>query len=495
MLSSYELSRTPDNCKDLMTIKRENLTKELSLISLFTLAFGTIIGVGWITVLGFWLVQAGSLGAILGFVGGGLVMIVIGLVYAELASMYPVSGGEVAYAYEIYGCHWSFMVGWFLALVYIGTISFEAISVGWVLSALIPGFGGQVLYTVLDHDVKLWSLIAGLSVMAVIATINYRGAKAAAALQAAITVCLIGSSLIFIFVGILWGDSANLKPMFQGDGSVDALFGVLAILATTPFWFAGFDTIPQAMGEIKDGTKLKMLPKVIAGAIGLAMIFYCLVVLAASMSLPRTQLLSYELPVAGALVTAFNSELLGKMVLFAGLCGLITTWNALFFAASRVIFALGRAHMLPHVFATVHTRFGSPSYAILFISIVGSIGLLFGRNAIQPIVGAAALILAAIFLLIVTGTARLRKLKPGHPRHYRTPGGIPFLILATICAASVLILAIYHPLKSAGGDIPAEWFVLGLWAILGVMFWFIARPMRRKVSEKDRRYLILGKVD
>ena len=125
--------------------QKAGLKKELKLRQLFSLAFGTIIGVGWVTVLGKWLTQAGSLGAVLAFLAGGLVMIFIGLTYAEMAAMFPVSGGEVAYAYEAYGLKTSFMTCWLLSLTYIGVVVFEVISVGWVAGSLFPALEGRVL--------------------------------------------------------------------------------------------------------------------------------------------------------------------------------------------------------------------------------------------------------------------------------------------------------------------------------------------------------------
>ena len=55
------------------------------------------------------------------------------------------------------------------------------------------------------------------------------------------------------------------------------------------------------------------------------------------------------------------SPFLGRVVLVAGILGLLTTWNAIFLAASRVVFALGRARLIPPVFGRVHARFESPS--------------------------------------------------------------------------------------------------------------------------------------
>ncbi len=128
-----------------VSTEKASLKKELKLRQLFSLAFGTIIGVGWVTVLGKWLTQAGSLGAVIAFLAGGLVMIFIGLTYSEMAAMFPVSGGEVAYAYEAYGLKTSFMTGWLLSLTYIGVVVFEVISVGWVAGSLFPALEGRVL--------------------------------------------------------------------------------------------------------------------------------------------------------------------------------------------------------------------------------------------------------------------------------------------------------------------------------------------------------------
>ncbi|HEX9892858.1 MAG TPA: hypothetical protein VGA78_02995, partial [Gemmatimonadales bacterium] len=59
----------------------------------FSFAFGSIVGVGWVVLLGDWLQRGGPVGAILGFAIGGGLMVLIGLCYGEAATMFPVSGG------------------------------------------------------------------------------------------------------------------------------------------------------------------------------------------------------------------------------------------------------------------------------------------------------------------------------------------------------------------------------------------------------------------
>ena len=105
-----------------------------------------MIGVGWLTALGGWLTKAGPAGAMLAFGAGGILMLFIGLCYAELTPMMPVAGGEVAYAYKASGTRKSFIVGWFLAFGYISVSAFEAISIGYVLIFMFPSFNVGPLY-------------------------------------------------------------------------------------------------------------------------------------------------------------------------------------------------------------------------------------------------------------------------------------------------------------------------------------------------------------
>jgi len=473
---------------------REQLGRGIRLRSLFSLAFGTIIGVGWIIVMGAWLSDAGAIGAIVAFAAGGLAMLAIGLCYAEMAAAYPVAGGEVAYVFEAWGVRWSFLAAWFLAFTYIFTTSYEAISVEWVISALVPGFGGPVIYTLLGQEVRLWSLALGLAVMLVITVINYRGGRTAAWFQDLMTAGLIILTAIFVFAGVTGGSVANLEPMFTGATPGAAFAGVAVVFATAAWWFAGFDTIPQAMEEVEEGSRLRLIPRVIGASIVFAMVFYVLVILATAMSLPRPELLASELPAASAIEAAFTSPLLGRVVLVAGLFGLITTWNAVFFASTRIVFAMARAHMIPRRLASVHKRHGSPAAAVIFVAVMGAVGTLFGRNAILVIVGAGSISAGLVFLVVVLGVLRLRRTKPGQARPYKVPGGRAFLYLTAVLAAGLVGAAAWGPFH-AGEGLPAEWIVLGVWCVLGLVFYRAAAPLRKSVSARELRWLVLNEDD
>jgi amino acid transporter len=478
-----------------MTQQSPSLRRELKLRHFFTLSFGTIIGVGWITVLGSWLSEAGPVGAMLAFLAGGLLLSLIGMCYSEVATMYPVSGGEVAYAYAIDGAWAAFGAGWFLAFSYITTVGFEAISVGWILETLFPAIGGPVLYSVLGEDVKLGGLLVGLIGTAIICWVNYRGAGSMARFQDTMTYGLLFLSGIFIVAGILFGDTANLEPWFVRRETGWPWMGVVAVLATTPFYLLGFDVIPQAMGEKSEGAALHLMNRVIVlGLVG-AGIFYALVILAASMSLPRAALLAHELPAVGALEAALGSPQLGRLVLFAGLLGLITTWNACFFAGSRVLYALGRASIIPTSYGEVHPRHRSPKRAVLLVGLAGAVAPFLGRGAILPMVDASTVAIAGVFLLICVGVMRLRRARPDHPRPYRVPGGNAIPIAAALASAGILFLALYTPYLETTGRLPVAWGFLFVWCGLGVAFWRSASKIRNQVDEETRRTQILTAGD
>lgn len=425
------------------------------------------------------------------FALGWIFMCLIVLCYAEIATMFPVAGGEVPYVYRIMGTAPAFLAGWFLALVYISVTAFEAISIAWVLSAMFPGLEGPVVYSALGEDVHLYSLLIGLVGMAIITWINYTGVREAATFQSIMVYSLLAVVAVFVTAGILAGDPANLAPAFGSPETQGVSWlGLLAVFAVTPFWFSGFDIIPQALGERSEHFDLGRLPWILVGSITVALVLYCLVILAATLSLPRAELLDSDLPPAAAIGAALDSEWWTRVVLFGGLLGLISTWNAIFYGATRLIYALGRAHLIPAAFGTVHARHRTPHVAICFVGALGALGSFMGKEAIIPIVNIGATILSTLFLIISVGVIRLRRRMPSHPRPYRVPC-FPWLpASAAGFAAVMLLLSLLTPLEDSDG-IPIEWAILLTWLIIGLVFWRLASKTRSSLSESDREERLL----
>ena len=471
---------------------QSKLKGELSARQIFSLGFGTIIGVGWVIVLGEWLGQAGPIGAALSFLAGGLLITMVGLCYAEMASLIPASGGEVAYSYAVFGTRPSFAVGWFLLLVYVAACTFEAVSMGWVISALVPGSEGPALYSILGSPIHLWSLVLGLLVQILLTLLNYRGARDSARFQEILTLILLLATGVFVSAGIGWGRVAHLEPFFQEDASGSVLAGMLAVFVTAPFWFGGFNVIPQVMEERASGTSSSLAARTIVLSVAVATAFYVLVILSAAMTTSWRDLLELDLPAAGAFQIAFDSPVMAKVVLGVALLGLITTWNAVFIAGSRVVFSLGRARMIPAFFSRVHPQHGTPSTAVLFIGVVGAVGIFLGRSAIIPIVNVGAIGLSVAYLFTCLGVVKLRRMRPGQKSPYSVPGGAATALVAAAACLVLLGIAFVQPYTGGESVFPLEWIYLVLWSGLGLFLWVAARDIRNSITEEERRNLILG---
>jgi amino acid transporter len=208
------------------------------------------------------------------------------------------------------------------------------------------------------------------------------------------------------------------------------------------------------------------------------------------MTAPWRSIVGEDLPTAAAFSSAFESQLLVRLVLMAGLIGLLTSWNGFFMAGSRVLFSLGRGRIIHESFGQTHSRYGTPARAVLFSGLVTFLSACLGRGAIIAFVDVGSFCIAMAFLGVALSLIQLRKKFPDMERPYRMPGGNALAYVAT--AGSLLILAVMLiPTSPSVLVWPLEWLILGALSVTGIGFWIGARRYRQRISEEDRAKLIL----
>ena len=171
--------------------QRPELKKEISKIGFFCLAFGAMIGVGWVTAMGPGCERPGQWVPRLLSPLGGILMLFIGFCYAEVTAMLPVSGGEVAYAYKAFGKSHSFLVGWFLILWLFVRFSFRSYLRGKILSYLFPSIDRWPLYTINGDTIFGTHLLLALVCVAIITYVNYVGVQNSMRFQIYLTVIFL----------------------------------------------------------------------------------------------------------------------------------------------------------------------------------------------------------------------------------------------------------------------------------------------------------------
>ncbi|MBK5279416.1 MAG: APC family permease [Bacteroidia bacterium] len=471
---------------------RPELKKGISKVGFFCLAFGAMIGVGWVTAMGPWLRTAGPVGAAIAFAIGGTLMLFIGFCYAEVTAMLPVSGGEVAYAYKAYGTGHSFLVGWFLSFGYISVSAFEAISVGKILSYLFPTIDRWPLYSINGDTIYGSHLLLALLFVSLITYINYVGVQNSMQFQIYLTIIFLVIVLCVVVVGFWKGSVSNLEPLFVGNNYPEIGAGIIGVFATVPFWLVGFDTIPQGAEEAKENVTFRTIGILILVSIIAAVVFYILLIFSTSMVADWSLLTETELFTASAFEVAFQSELLVNGILIAILIGLLTSWNGFFLAGSRVLFAMGRGKIISPALGKSHATFKTPHYAVLFSGIVTMLSAFLGRGAMIAFVDVGSFCIAAAFLGVSFSYLRLKNKFPDQHRPYLAPGG-KWAGYISIAGSLLILLAITVPASPAALKWPLEWAVLLGLCLLGIILWITSKKSRETTSEAERDHLILEK--
>jgi basic amino acid/polyamine antiporter, APA family len=445
------------------------LQASLGSFQFLTIGLGTIMGIAWAILLGNWLDQAAPLGAVAGFVIGGTGMLLVAACYAELATALPRTGGDVVWAMEVLGPRIAFAVGWFLVFMAIATTSFEAISLGWFLQTLFPALGNGPRLRVNGVELDTYSVLIQVIGMVAITIVNYHGARTVSRVQDCFTVLKALGVTIFLAAAFATGTPANLKPPLTPSRGESFVWGTLWIAVTAPIWFGGFQVIPQAIEERNAGTSLRTVGRLTVSTVAIGIVFYCSIVLAASLTQPWRILVQAPVPAIAAVNAAVSSTILAKGILVAVALGIIAVWNSCFLWATRILVGMARNGLLPPLFARIN-RFGAPGPAAIFCGIVAFAGLALGRGGLIPIMNMDAISLALSFAATCWATAKLRRDRPYIDRPYRVPGGNGMMLAALVTGTAIALAAILGPLALTRG-VPLEWILMAAWGSGGALVW------------------------
>lgn len=451
-------------------MKKNRLEKVMGTKDVLMVAFGAMIGWGWVISSGDWIQQAGALGAVIGFLLGGTMIYFVGLVYAELTTAMPTCGAGYAFVYEAFGKNLAFFSTWAMILSYIGVVCFEACSLPTIFQYIIPGFLKGYLYTVEGFDIYLSWLLTAIFFGIVITYVNIRGTKIAAVFQTVLTLVIGGVGILLVAFSALHGQASNFEGQFLNGASIfQKTQNVFSIAVVAPFFLFGFDVIPQAAEEIN--VPLKKLGKLLLLSIMLAVSFYTFVVLAVGYALSPAEIMQSKsdsgLVTADAMAKVFGSEAMAKILVIGGICGIITSWNSFLLGGSRAILALSDEKMLPAAFTKMHRKYNTPVNALLLIGGLSVIAPFFGRVMLSWIANTASFACCIAYCVVSVAFLILRKQKPEMSRPFR----IRHYKFVGICAISMsgLMVAMYAVPGSGCTLRLQEWIIAAGWTILGVI--------------------------
>lgn len=446
------------------------------------LAFGAIIGWGWVVLSGSLIDQAGTLGSMLAVLLGAVMVTLVGFTYAELTSALPRAGGELAFTYRALGPTWSWICGWALILAYVGVCAFEAVAVATVLNYLLPEFKLGYLYSVAGSDVHVSWILIGVASAVFVGGVNWYGVQASALVQQVATAGLLVVGVVFFAGSTLNGHLDNLHPYWTSAA------GVLRVVILMPFLFVGFDIIPQAAEEIR--IPHREVGRIILLSILMAALWYLSVQWSVGLALPADAHQASELPTADAAARAFRFPPAATIIVLGGLLGILTSWNAFFVGATRLLYSMGRAWMLPGWFARMSERYQTPSFSIGFVTLCSLGAPFLGRKALVWLADAASLGVVVAYFLVSVSFVTLRLREPEMPRPYYVSHG------RLVGSGSVLVtfffILLYMPFSPSALVWPHEWAIVLAWVALGLVAYALGKRIHPSIDRAEQEKVIFG---
>jgi len=474
---------------------RTTLEKSLKAHWVWAIALGSAIGWGAFVQPINWMATAGPLGVIIGFSIGALLMMLIAVSYGVLIKSFPVSGGEFAYAFLSLGRTHAFISGWFLTLGYVCIVALNASAFALMLKYVFPPLIENVrLYTIAGWDVYIVEIIAATLVLAIFGYANIKGTGLSGRMQFLFVCTMVIAVVGLTFsVGIQPGAGlSNVQPLFAADKT--AFAAIISIVAIAPWAFVGFDAVPQAAEEFNFPARKAFM--LIIFALLFAAILYIFMTLATAMTRPWEGVASENHLWGTGFVIQELLGPIGLAVLVVALSmGIFTGLNGFTLAGSRLLFAMGRAKILPSAFEKIHPKYKTPYIAIIFTIVLSALAPWFGREALVWVVDMSSIgVSIAYFYTCFTAYFLFKWSKDAadfnQEIHVVSP--IKKLVAAFGALASLVFIGLLLiPGSPAFLGIQSR-IALLIWVLLGVVVYFKKRKEFNSIPERKLSYLILG---
>lgn len=430
-----------------------SLRRELGLRQALALGVGGTVGGGIFVLVG----VAGRLAGPAALVSFGLAFTMAGLIalpYAELACRMPKAGGGYAFARQVLGEGWGFVMGW----TYWG---------GYVLASgyITIGFGGY-LHEATGLPVRLGA--AGL--VGVCAVLNLAGTgvsgRAQVIVVAAALTCFVG----FAAWGLPHVHLATLEPFAPRGG-----FGVARAVPVLFLAFGGFDIVAAAGEEVRRPER--NLPVAILLTLVCVLVLYVVVAFVAFGTTPAGILGNSPAPLAVA-AGRFGGGPGRWLVVGCALLTLAATANAVLMATSRVVFAMARDQLLPKALRLTQRRSGTPWLAVAANTALITAMALFGNVILAARAGGFLYVLH--FVPVLAALAWLRRDRTQAASMFRVPAAKLVLSLAFACSVGMLVAT-----GTSGVTIGGAWLVVGVAAYGARRLVSVRRPGRRNRQSRE----------
>src|SRR5580704_15887190 len=455
------------------------LRRDVGLIGAIWSSETSIIGSGWLFA-GLGAAAAAGAAAIYGWIIGGICVVILALVHAELGGMYPVAGGTARFPHLAFGSVAGISFGFFSWLQAVTVAPVEVYAVIEYGSYYVHGGTGstsQWANIFVDGKATDLGFVVAIVLMAAFTALNFLAVKYFARVSNTIMWWKIAVPVLAIIVLFFKFHGGNFTAGVAGpnNGSGGFMpFGIKAVFGAIPgagivFSYLGFEQADQLAGEIKNPQK--NLPRAIIIAILLGTVIYCL-----------AQIVLIGATPASLLTHGFQGIPTGNPVLVypfaavAGLAGLGIFWVTVLHidafvspfgtgliyqtSTSRIGYGLARNRYYPQAFQWVD-RNGVPWFSLIMAFVFGIFFLLpfpSWQALVGLVTGASVLMYAGAPLSL----GAFRRQVPDAPRPYRVPFAVVISPLGFIIANMIIYWSGFNVVWKLGVCIAIGYILIGV---------------------------------
>src|SRR5579864_6754362 len=412
------------------------------------------------------------------FLFAGLVYVMVGLAYTELAAAYPMAGGGQFYVLRGLGDFWGFVAGWAVLLDFTIDISLFALASAGYINFFFPVLNLHVNINLLGLSfpgVQPILILEATFFVVMLTILNILGVRESSRFNEVLGALDVVSESAILFFGFLFAFNPTML-IYQMTNSWPDPFHLAYGSSLAIISFVGLESISQASQEtIRPG---KVVPRTSIALI-LTVLIYALAFSNLSLSMLPWQSfaahngdpiawLASHIPILGLIAGPYVAMLGATLVLISS--------NAGVFGASRITYSMAKFDLLPRWFGKVHPKFRTPVRTLIVFSGVALLELWLAGlspNAYDVLGNMYAFGAATAYMLVFVSLLVLRFPDPWTPRPFKVPLNIklrgkdgearllPIVgILGFLGISSILILVVLtHAIGRIAG--PA-WIILGL---------------------------------
>lgn len=395
-----------------MAEKKASLKKNLSFMSMVAIASGSVIG-GWLAEAPYWFEVTGA-GAAFIFPILAILLVPVGLVFAELTAMLPFSSSVDVWTTNAFGHGAGWITQWLMFLVQVVEPPMMAFIFITAINFFIP-IPPQMSVYVAIGIVFLWYVLSNFD-------IKLTGTLANIFFFSMVAMALVVAATFFMNDGWSLSNITSKGGFFPKGGK-----GIFLAMAVFSLKFIGFEMTPTMIEEVN--FPAEKMWKIILSALFLPAALYFIVVLAIGGLAPWEEIVKMSMPEPELVASLGLPAIIGIIAIIAGVLHAFTTLMGFWTSSARVLYGASQLKQLPPLFMKLN-KHGQPYLSNLTVLIFSVFFCIFtGDNWVQYIYAVSCIAAGLVYLICCLDAMALRKKFPDWKRPYKVPGGnlIPML--------------------------------------------------------------------